>query len=188
MKWQSWKWRLQCHWREWRRNKPHQDRWLRMRPRMMQRKPKVKVHNEILNTAIEANHRRYLSHGTLYADLSFLDPKNLPLIRTSALPESALEDLSKWLVKFDSRVKVDNQQSELKSLSGQWRKDLMERKRTWILKQKLWVLKKCPLCCFQILQRFNMLIGPSYRQWSELKHPMTPINQNSATSQMETPF
>lgn len=80
----------------------------------------VKVHNQILDTAIEAIHRRFLTHGTLYADVSFLDSKNFPLIRTSALPKSALEDLSKCRVKFDSRATADNLQSELKSLAGQW--------------------------------------------------------------------
>ncbi len=43
-------------------------------------------------------------------------------IRNSALPESALEDLSKCLVQFDSRATADNLKSELKSLAGQWDK------------------------------------------------------------------
>lgn len=40
--------------------------------------------------------------------------KNFPRIRNSALPESAPEDLSKCLVKFDSRATADNLKSELK--------------------------------------------------------------------------
>ncbi len=90
----------------------------------------VKVHNEILDTAIEAIHRQFLTHGTLYADLSFLDPKNFPLIRNSALPESALEDLSKCLVKFDSRATTDNLklsrpvgQAETISIGGVYNQD-----------------------------------------------------------------
>lgn len=36
---------------------------------------------------------------------------------SKSLPKSALEDLSKCLVKFDRRATVDNLQSELKSLA-----------------------------------------------------------------------
>jgi len=60
-----------------------------------------------------------LNQATLYADLSFLDPKNFSLIHNHALPKSALDDLSKCPVKFDSRATVDNLQYELKSLVGQ---------------------------------------------------------------------
>ncbi|KAL0994134.1 hypothetical protein UPYG_G00118150, partial [Umbra pygmaea] len=98
-------------------------RCLRMTPLMMrERAYEVTVHNQIVDTAIGAIHQRFQTHGTLYADLSFLDPKNFSLIQNSALPKSALEDLSKCLVKFDSRATVDNLQSELKSLAGQWDK------------------------------------------------------------------
>ncbi len=133
-----------------------------------------KVHNEILDTAIEAIHRRFLTHGTLYADLSFLDPKNFPLIRNSALPESALEDLSKCLVKFDSRATADNLKSELKSLAGQWDKLKQSPLEEYTIRtveegpdgkeedmdiknKSCESCKECPMCCFQILQRFNML-------------------------------
>ncbi len=134
----------------------------------------VKVHNEIFDTAIEAIHRRFLTHGTLYADLSFLDPKNFPLIRNSALPESALEDLSKCLVKFDSRATADNLKSELKSLAGQWDKLKQSPLEEYTIRtveegpdgkeedmdiknKSCESCKECPMCCFQILQRFNML-------------------------------
>lgn len=49
-----------------------------------------------------------------------MDPKNFPQIKTSALPDSALQDLSRCLIKFDSSATVDNLQSELKSLESQW--------------------------------------------------------------------
>ncbi len=48
-----------------------------------QRVEAVKVHNQIIDTATEAIHRKFLTHGTLHADLSFQDPKNLRL-KTSA--------------------------------------------------------------------------------------------------------
>ena len=48
----------------------------------------VNVHNRIMDTAIEAIHRRFLTHSNLYADLACLDPRNFPQLSTSALPQS----------------------------------------------------------------------------------------------------
>ncbi|KAL6466244.1 hypothetical protein MHYP_G00263770 [Metynnis hypsauchen] len=62
----------------------------------------VKVHNPIMDTVIEAIQRRFLAHGSLYADLSFLDPKNFPQIKTCALPDSALQDLSRFNLLTDA--------------------------------------------------------------------------------------
>ena len=80
----------------------------------------VNVHNRIMDTAIEAIHRRFLTHGNLYADLACLDPRNFPQLCTSALPQSALQDLSKCLQGFDSRATKENMQAELKSFALQW--------------------------------------------------------------------
>ncbi len=79
----------------------------------------VNVHNIILDTAIGAIHRRFMTHATLFADLAWLDPRNFHHIRATSLPSNALQDLSKYLIKFDSRAAVENLQS-LKSLAGQW--------------------------------------------------------------------
>lgn len=134
----------------------------------------VKVHNRIMDAVIEAIQRRFLAHGSLYADLSFLDPKNFPQINTSALPDSALQDLSRCLIKFDSSATVDNLQSELKSLASQWERlkqsPLEEYASTTVEegtdgnKEEMKIINKscascknCPLCCYQILLRFNLL-------------------------------
>lgn len=82
----------------------------------------VKVHNTILDTAIEAIHRRFVTHGTLLADLAWLDPRKFDQVRTITLPSNALQNLSTCLLKFDSRATVNNLQSELKSFAGQWDK------------------------------------------------------------------
>lgn len=181
----------------------------------------VKVHNQIVDTAIEAIHQRFLTHGTLYADLSFLDPKN-SLIRNHALPKSALEDLSKCLVKFDDRATVDNLQYELKSLAGQWDKlkespldeyvtrtvedgpDGKEEDME-IINKSCASCKDCPLCCYQILQRFNMLtdayplLGLAYkflltlsitqvaceRSFSTLKYIKSRLRSSLSASKLE---
>lgn len=134
----------------------------------------VKVHNPIMDTVIEAIQRRFLAHGSLYADLSFLDPKNFPQIKTSALPDSALQDLSRWLIKFDSSATVENLQSELKSLASQWERlkqsPLEEyssrtveegpdgnKEEMKIINKSCASCKNCPQCCYQILCRFNLL-------------------------------
>jgi hypothetical protein len=56
----------------------------------------------------------------LYADLAYLDPRTFPQLCTSALPQSALHDLSKCLQGFDSRAAKKNIQAELKSFALQW--------------------------------------------------------------------
>ncbi|KAI4818096.1 hypothetical protein KUCAC02_011459 [Chaenocephalus aceratus] len=137
----------------------------------------VNVHNRIMDTAIEAIHRRFLTHGNLYADLACLDPRNFPQLCTSALPQSALQDLSKCLQGFDSRATKENMQAELKSFALQWNRlkesPLAEYKartvedgsggeednteEVEITPISCCSCKECPLCCYQILRRFNML-------------------------------
>ena len=133
----------------------------------------VKVHNQIMDTVIEAMQRRFLDNGNLYADLSILDPRNFPDIKTSGLPESALKDLSRCLIKFNNSATISNLQSELESLASQW--DMLKRppldeytSRTVeegpggdpemkIVSKACASCKNCPLCCYQILLRFNLL-------------------------------
>lgn len=57
----------------------------------------INVHHQILDIAVEAMHKRFLTHGTLYADLSRLHPKNFPLSTLVLSPKSALEGLGKAL-------------------------------------------------------------------------------------------
>ncbi|XP_059901454.1 uncharacterized protein LOC132452716 [Gadus macrocephalus] len=133
----------------------------------------VKVHNQIMDTVIEAMQRRFHDNGNLYADLSILDPRNFPDIKTSGLPESALKDLSRSLIKFNNSATISNLQSELESLASQW--DMLKRppldeytSRTVeegpggdpemeIVSKACASCKNCPLCCYQILLRFNLL-------------------------------
>uniref|UniRef100_A0A8C6KUE3 DUF4371 domain-containing protein n=1 Tax=Nothobranchius furzeri TaxID=105023 RepID=A0A8C6KUE3_NOTFU len=137
----------------------------------------VNVHNQIMDTAIEAIHRRFLMHGNLYADLACLDPRHFPQLCTNALPQSALQDLSKCLQGFDSRATKENIQAELKSFALQWNRlkasPLAEYKartvqdgsdgeennteEVEITPISCCSCKECPLCCYQILCRFNML-------------------------------
>ena len=133
----------------------------------------VNVHNIISDTATEAIHRRFLTHGTLLADLAWLDPRNFAQIRTT-LPSNALENLRKCLLKFDSRATVNRLQSELHAFAGQW--DMLkashvdeyeirtvedgsaaqEEERN-IVTTSCSSCRNCPLCCYQVLRRFNML-------------------------------
>ncbi|KAJ8362303.1 hypothetical protein AAFF_G00384480 [Aldrovandia affinis] len=134
----------------------------------------VNVHHPILDTASEAIHRRFMTHGTLFADLACLDPRNFNNIKTTDLPHNALQDLSKCLVKFDSRATVENLQSELKNFAGQWdrlKASHMEEYNTRtvedgsageeqepdIVNKSCASCRNCPLCCFQVLWQFNML-------------------------------
>nr|XP_054590119.1 52 kDa repressor of the inhibitor of the protein kinase-like [Nothobranchius furzeri] len=134
----------------------------------------VKVHNIILDTVIEAIHRRFDIHGPLLVDLAWLDPRKFSQIRTGSLPRTALQNLSTHLLKFDSSATVNNLQSELICFAGQWERlktSLVDDYRTRTAKDRSEELeedsdivtksckscKDCPLCCYQILRRFNLL-------------------------------
>lgn len=132
----------------------------------------VNVHHSILDTAVEAIHRRFMTHGTLFADLAWLDPRNFQQIRATSLPSQALQDLSKCLIKFNSTATVDNLQSELKSLAGQWdrlkashldeyKTRTVEDVSTGGQEEETDIVhkKNCPLYCYEILRLFNMLSG-----------------------------
>lgn len=133
----------------------------------------VNVHLQILDTAVQAMHQRFLTPSTLYATLSLLHPRNFPLIKTSALPESSLEELSKCLVVHDSRATVSNLQIELRNLAEQWdrlvqsplddyttnavEEDSGDQEEMDIISKTCVSCKECPLCCYKIPLRFNML-------------------------------
>ncbi|KAE8287218.1 hypothetical protein D5F01_LYC15187 [Larimichthys crocea] len=147
----------------------------------------ISVHNRILDTALEAIHRRFMTRGTLFADLAWLDPRNFERIRTTTLPNNALEVLSRCLIRFDTSATVDNLQSELKCLAGQWNRlkashlehyvtrtvedgaEGQEDQESSVVNLACAFCKNCPLCCYQILHRLNVfsdayhLLGLAYK-------------------------
>lgn len=147
----------------------------------------ISVHNRILDTALEAIHRRFMTRGTLFADLAWLDPRNFERIRTTTLPNNALEVLSRCLIRFDTSATVDNLQSELKCLAGQWNRlkashlehyvtrtvedgaEGQEDQESSVVNLTCAFCKNCPLCCYQILHRLNVfsdayhLLGLAYK-------------------------
>lgn len=135
---------------------------------------RIQVHHLIMDTVIESLHQRFLSNGTLYADLALLDPKNFDqiLASTSDLPQTALQELSKCLLKFHSTATVTNLQSELLSLAEQWPRlkrssfdeytirtteDVPEGEdAVEIVNKSRSSCKSCPVCCYRILSQFNL--------------------------------
>ena len=99
--------------------------------------------------------------------------------------KSLFEELSKCLIKFDSRATVENLQSELKSLASQWEKlkqvpledykvkGVSEKHDSSFDEEEIInncsFCKNCPICCYQILSRYNLLtdayhvIGLAYK-------------------------
>ena len=134
------------------------------------------VHNKVMNTAVETMERRFQAHGTLFADLSILDPRHFSAINKSGLPPSALQELSKCLVKLDDRATVENLQSELKSLAGHWDRlkaspldeyvnrtvevedgSDEDQELVEIVNRQYTSCQDCPLCCYQLLRKLNLL-------------------------------
>ena len=145
----------------------------------------VESHNKIMDNVTEILRNRFSSNKTIYADLSVLDPKKFNEINENGLPDIALHMLSKCLIKFDSRATVENLQLELKSLAKHW--DKLKRKpleayftketadtlegdeELDIVTKKCTFCKNCSLCCYHILQKYNLLtdayhiIGLAYK-------------------------
>lgn len=138
-----------------------------------------------MDTICESIHRRFLSHGTLYADFAFLEPRNFLEICPNNLPPSALQELSKCLLPFDDRATVTNLQCELKSLAAHWEKlktTALDEYRTRSVRdddegaedaemenKNCLSCKNCAVCCYRILKRYNLftdayhVIGLAYK-------------------------
>lgn len=80
----------------------------------------TQVHNQAMDTVTESIHMRFLTHRSLYADLGLLDPRNFTEVSSTGLPDTAFQEMSKCLLRFDSRATPANLQSELKCLAAQW--------------------------------------------------------------------
>ncbi|RXN24547.1 hypothetical protein ROHU_022155 [Labeo rohita] len=137
-----------------------------------------------MDTATETLHRRFLGHGTLYADLAFLDPRNFTQLESSSLPPLMFQELSKCLLRFDSEATAENLQCEFSNFALQWEKlkmypldeykvkrleDKNEDGGVEIRCKECPSCNECPLCCYQILRRFNLtsnayhLLGLAYK-------------------------
>ncbi len=124
------------------------------------------VHNQSI-------HQCFLTHGSLYADLAILNPRNFPKVSSSGLPDSTFQELRKCLLKFDNRANPAHLQSELKCLAVQFprlKQSVLEeyKIRTAEDNSGVWVegeiqnssckaCKNCPTCCYQLLTRYNLL-------------------------------
>ncbi|XP_064088556.1 uncharacterized protein LOC135202969 [Macrobrachium nipponense] len=74
----------------------------------------VEVYNPILDKVTQSFSDQFPSHGTLYNDLSILDPRNFDQLKNSNVEEyeSLFKELSKPLLKFDSRATAENWKME----------------------------------------------------------------------------
>lgn len=146
---------------------------------------RIKVHNVILDTIKESIHRRFAASAVLCSDIACMDPKNFKLIRDKGLPEKALEELSKCLLKFNEDATGDRLQSELINLANRWETLKMPPLRSYTVRQETEratdldeeggytepedeleeleiqsscsSCKNCPICCYAILSKYNLL-------------------------------
>ena len=136
----------------------------------------LKVHDNVMNTVIQNHDHRFIMIGTLYADLSLLDPRNVEEINKDSLPDMALQKLSTCFLGFNSEATMENLQSELKNLAAH--RDKLKQLHLEPYRSKAFsetseeisdeneinfVIKECSscrncvICCFKILQRYNLL-------------------------------
>lgn len=94
----------------------------------------VKVHNVIVDTVTAAIQRRFSANAKLCSDFACLDPRNFTHVRENGVPSSALEEISKCLLKFDDRATVGTLCGELYSLASQWDRLKMSRLEGYIVR------------------------------------------------------
>ncbi|CAL9702757.1 unnamed protein product [Knipowitschia caucasica] len=140
---------------------------------------KIKVHNVILDTVTESLHHRFAASALLCSDFACMDPKNFSEIRDKGLQETALEELRRSLLKFDDRA---NHWETLKlpPLEGHRVRRAIELpqdgEHTDLDQEDIEMentvcssCKNCPICCYTILRRYNLLtdayhlIGLAYK-------------------------
>ncbi|KAK7880457.1 hypothetical protein WMY93_032902, partial [Mugilogobius chulae] len=80
----------------------------------------VSVHNVILDTVTDKIQSRFSSNAKLCADFAYLDPRHFSSVKANGLPDMALEEVSKCLLKFDSGATGTSLRAELCSLASQW--------------------------------------------------------------------
>lgn len=137
----------------------------------------------------------------LYADLALLDPKNFDQImaNTIDLLQTALQELSKCLVKFDSTATETNLQSKLSSLAEQWPRLKRSTFDKYTIRttddvpegdngEESWLsCKNCPVCCNCILSQYNLLtnaypiLGLSYKFLLTLSVTQVSCEQSFST-------
>ena len=165
-------WRLHCHRRGEERWKTCLERWLLMKQCLM-----LREHMRYMCMIRSWIQQLRSSTGgfSLYNDLAILDSRNFPEIRTNGLPQSALQELNKCLLKFNNKATVDNLQCELKNLTRQWDRlkaspleeylsrtvgdtsDENDEEEVEILHKSCNSCKNYLLCCYQIPSQFNLL-------------------------------
>lgn len=136
----------------------------------------IKVHNVILDTVAESIKRRFQANGAVCSDFAYMDPRNFADIREKGIQTTALESLSKYLIKFDDRATVETLQAELRSLAEQWETLKMPPLQGYHFRgeepdddgegepydeqpviKTCTSCKNCAICCFRILNRYNLL-------------------------------
>jgi hypothetical protein len=73
----------------------------------------------VMDQVISSLKQRFSEHGSLYADLSCLDPNNFADI-LKTLPSDALERISRLLRKFDHSITKNQLQTELLDFARKW--------------------------------------------------------------------
>jgi hypothetical protein len=153
---------------------------------------RVNVHNMVMDQVINSLKQRFSEHGSLYADLSCLDPRNFAEI-LKRMPSDALQHLSGLLRKFDDSVTKDQLQTELLDFARKWesfettledeynllfdtevsdsvsdnirQSESVEFETVFTIpavensdshRNKCKSCKKCIVCCYFVLQKFNL--------------------------------
>lgn len=131
----------------------------------------INVFNCVLDTAIQCMENRFSKNQLLYCDFACLDPKKF----SENIPENAFQKLSSILRQFNTEATQQNIISEFNQFRSSWKilkenivesfnkvnehEDSTDDEAENIAISSCKACKNCPICCYNILFRYNMLSG-----------------------------
>lgn len=146
---------------------------------------KVQVYFVVVDTIVTSLKRRFDSASQrFFADLSLLDPKNFTEIKgANEMSPQVFEELSKKLLKFDDKATPENIRKELISLADNWdtikkssleaysieeQQEVLDEEEGFVEEEENDLIsstklcnscQNCCICCYRLLQRYNLLTG-----------------------------
>lgn len=143
---------------------------------------RINIFNVIIDTAVSTLERRFEEfNNEIYADLAWLDPRSFNEIKVNGLQAPALEKLCEKLISFEPDMDAENLRNELINLAAQWNVLKTTHLEDYTInfedddistsnsecgvafkresKEKHVSRKNCAICCYRLLNRYNLLTG-----------------------------
>lgn len=133
---------------------------------------RINVYNLTMDNVIASLQDRFLENDDLYKDIYYLDPTNFDKAANNGLPNNAFKKIVDIInKKFDKKICHVEVQSELKDFAKKWTtfQQITDEREEYLseegevnpedesrVKIKCQSCNNCIICCYMILQKFNL--------------------------------